>query len=147
MGASGPAPWRPQVYMTLIWTHSALIPPGAKNCMDILKKSGKSKLWPSFSSSLMKRVLHFMRSPKLAHILVLFISSRLLFYINILPNWVLGWLCATSWWLVAQCYCYGGWGCQLVVLFKYELLAASYQLCYCYDCHGNGLAHCSINKH
>ena len=44
--------------------------PVAKNCMDILKKSGESKLWPCFSSSLMKRVLNFMRNPKLAHTLV-----------------------------------------------------------------------------
>ena len=53
---------RPQVYMTLTWTHSALKPLGAKNCMGVLKKSGKS--------SLMKRVLNFTRNPKLAHILV-----------------------------------------------------------------------------
>ena len=62
-GASESAPWRPQVYMTLTWTHSALKPPGAKNSLDILKKSIKS--W-----SLMKRVLNFTRNPKLAHILV-----------------------------------------------------------------------------
>ena len=31
-----------------------------RNCLDILKKSGKSKWWPCFSSSLMKRVLYFM---------------------------------------------------------------------------------------
>ena len=57
--------------MVLTWTHSALKPPGAKNCKDILEKSDKlkSKWWPCFSSSLMKRVLNFMRNPKLAHIL------------------------------------------------------------------------------
>ena len=33
-----PAPWRPQVYMTLTWIHLALQPPGAKNCLDILKR-------------------------------------------------------------------------------------------------------------
>ena len=64
-----------QVYMTLTWTYSALKPQG-QNCMDILKKSGKSKWWPCFSSSLMKRVLHLMRNPKLAHILVLYKSER-----------------------------------------------------------------------
>ena len=47
--ASEPAPWRPQVYMTVTWTHSALKPLGAKNCLDtdILKKCGKSK-WRRF---------------------------------------------------------------------------------------------------
>ena len=32
---------------------------GAKNYMQILKKSGKSKLWPYFSSSLMKRITYY----------------------------------------------------------------------------------------
>ena len=47
--------------MTLTWTPSAFIsafkPPGANNCLDVLKKSNKSK-------SLMKRVFSFMRNPK-----------------------------------------------------------------------------------
>ena len=46
------------------------VPVGAKICLDILKKSGKSQ----FSSSLMKRVLN-MRNPKLAHILVDFAAN------------------------------------------------------------------------
>ena len=37
----------------------------ALKCLDILKKSGKSK-------SIIKRVFNFMRNPKLAHILVTF---------------------------------------------------------------------------
>ena len=37
--ASDPAPWRPQVNMTLTLKHSAFKPPGAKNWLDILKKS------------------------------------------------------------------------------------------------------------
>ena len=38
--------------MTLTWTHSALKPRGAKNCLDILKKNcaHKSKLWQCFLS-------------------------------------------------------------------------------------------------
>ena len=58
-----PAPWMPQVNMTLTWTHSALKPPGAKNCLDILKRvANHDRSW--------KRVFNFMRNPKLAHILV-----------------------------------------------------------------------------
>ena len=63
LGASEQASWRHQVYMTLTWTHSAFEPPGAKNWLDIFKKSSKS--W-----SLIKRFFNFMRNPTLAHILV-----------------------------------------------------------------------------
>ena len=46
LGATELAPWRPQVNMTLVWTHSELKPSEAKNCLEISKyKKGKSKRW------------------------------------------------------------------------------------------------------
>ena len=40
-----------------------------------IKEEWQMKLWPCFSSSLMKRVLNFMRNPKLAHIIVLHVFT------------------------------------------------------------------------
>ena len=43
---------RSDIYVALTWTHSALKPPGAKNCFKhILKKSSKSKWWLYFCFS------------------------------------------------------------------------------------------------
>ena len=64
-----PAPWRHQVYMTLALTHSALKPPGAKNCLDIiLKKERKIKMMAVFFCIAYKK--GFMRNPKLAPLLL-----------------------------------------------------------------------------
>ena len=67
-----PSPWRPQVYMTLLLEHTKHSnPQGPRIALTYYKsESGKSKWWLCFSSSLMKRVLNFMRNPKLGHILV-----------------------------------------------------------------------------
>ena len=52
--------------------------PKGQELPDILKKSGK-KWWSCFSWSLMKRVLNFMRNPKLVHILVNMLTPFLSF--------------------------------------------------------------------
>ena len=102
--AFGPLnPWRPQVHMTLTWTHSVLKPPGPRTqeLLGHIKKGWQVKMLAVFFfpqpsscslllyysklsslpiSSLMKRVLNFMRNPKLAHILVYDVShNRLCF--------------------------------------------------------------------
>ena len=56
-------------------TLSTQTPRGQKLHGYILKKSGKLKRWGCFSSPLIKRVINFMRNPKLAHILVYAVSA------------------------------------------------------------------------
>ena len=55
-GASEPGPWRPQGLIIYKWHQHKT--QNTKNCLDVLKKNGKSKLWLRFSSSHSYRHVH-----------------------------------------------------------------------------------------